>query len=354
MRRPDGIRLPILTLVVLLLIVPGTMAGEKSDEKGGDDLADRVEKLEKKLEKSLSEIDQLTKKVDDLLWFERVGDVAEIDKVYFPTVPNPRDEETYGIENDRHPFKMYSYVFVPRALDRSGKHPLLLLPHGGVHSDFNTYYTHVVRELMDRGYVVVAPEYRGSTGYGRSYYEAIDYGGLEVDDVVAARDWAVETMPFVNSRRVGILGWSHGGLISLLAVFDHPEKFQVAYAGVPVSDLVARMGYQTDSYRDLYSVDYHIGETAHENVEEYRRRSPAWNAHKLQTPLLIHTNTNDRDVHVLEVEHLIKSLQAADKKFEYKIYEDVPGGHSFNRMDFPAAYESRDEIYAFLAKYLKK
>jgi dipeptidyl aminopeptidase/acylaminoacyl peptidase len=70
--------------------------------------------------------------------------------------------------------------------------------------------------------------------------------------------------------------------------------------------------------------------------------------------LLIHTNTNDRDVHVLEVEHLIKSLKAENKEFEYKIYEDVPGGHSFNRLDFPPAYESRDEIYAFLAKYLKE
>jgi dipeptidyl aminopeptidase/acylaminoacyl peptidase len=113
------------------------------------------------------------------------------------------------------------------------------------------------------------------------------------------------------------------------------------------------MGYQTQDYRDLYSVDYHIGETAYENVEQYRRRSPAWNAEKLRTPLLIHTNTNDRDVHVLEVEHLIKSLQAAGKEFEYRIYEDVPGGHSFNRMDSSAAYESRAEIYAFLARYLR-
>jgi dipeptidyl aminopeptidase/acylaminoacyl peptidase len=151
---------------------------------------------------------------------------------------------------------------------------------------------------------------------------------------------------------VGILGWSHGGLIALMAVFDHPEKFQVAYAGVPVSDLVARMGYQTQDYRDLYSADYHIGKTAHEDVEEYRRRSPAWNAQKLRTPLLIHTNTNDRDVHVLEVEHLIKTLEAEDKDFEYKIYQDVPGGHSFNRLDTPAARESREEIYAFLARYL--
>jgi dipeptidyl aminopeptidase/acylaminoacyl peptidase len=317
----------------------------------GDD--DRMDALDKKIKSLAFSLDSVSKKVDDLLWFQRVGDVAEIDKVFIPTVTDPDGKVGYGIDPSLHPFKMWAYTFVPRELDKTRKHPMLMLPHGGVHSDFGTYYTHVVRELMAEGYVVVAPEYRGSTGYGREYYESIDYGGLEVDDTVAARDWALSVMPFADPKRVGILGWSHGGLIALMAVFDHPDKFQVAYAGVPVSDLVARMGYQTQEYRDLYSAKYHIGETAHENVEEYRRRSPAWNAHKLQTPLMIHTNTNDNDVHVLEVEHLIAQLKAAGKQFEYRIYEDVPGGHSFNRMDTPVAHESRREIHAFLAKFLK-
>ncbi len=70
--------------------------------------------------------------------------------------------------------------------------------------------------------------------------------------------------------------------------------------------------------------------------------------------MLIHPTTNDRDVHVLEVEHLIKSLQAAGKDFEHKIYEYAPGGHSFNRLDSTLAHESRREIYAFLARYFKK
>ncbi len=170
---------------------------------------------------------------------------------------------------------------------------------------------------------------------------------------MAARDWAVEALPEVDSGRVGILGWSHGGLIALIAVFDHPDKFQVAYAGVPVSDLVARMGYQTDSYRDLYSADHHIGKTANEDVDEYRRRSPVWNVEKLATPLLIHTTTNDRDVNVIEVEHLIQALKAAGKDFEYKIYDDVAGGHSFNRSDSLLARESRREVWKFLARYLR-
>jgi dienelactone hydrolase len=69
---------------------------------------------------------------------------------------------------------------------------------------------------------------------------------------------------------------------------------------------------------------------------------------------LIHSNTNDEDVNVLEVERLIQALQAAGKTgFEYKIYQDAPGGHSFNRLDNRLAKESRREIYRFLARYLR-
>ncbi len=318
------------------------------------DLARQVEALQRQVESQSLALEQLQKTIDDVLWFDRVGDVAEIDKVYIPTVPVPKETETYGIAAARHPFRMWTYVFVPRGADPGKGRPLLLLPHGGVHADFDTYYTHVVRELMKEGYVVVAPEYRGSTGYGREYRQAIDYGGLEVDDVVTARDWAVTTLGAVDPARVGILGWSHGGLIALMASFDHPDKFQAAYAGVPVSDLVARMGYQTDDYRALFSAPYHIGKTAGEAVDEYRRRSPVTHVEKLKVPLLVHTTTNDRDVNVVEVQSLIAALKAAGKEFEYKVYEDAPGGHSFNRMDSALARESRAEVYGFLARHLKK
>jgi len=341
----------IASLLLAVLPAAGTFARESADPP--PDLEKRIADLEKKLDAAALEREELLKKVDDLLWFQRVGDVADVDKVYLAGPPNPKGEETYGIKNERHPFRFWTYLFIPKKADRAKKLPLILLPHGGVHADFDTYYTHIVREFMERGYVVVAPEYRGSTGYGKDYREAIDYGGLEVDDIVAARDWAVETLPVVDGGRVGIAGWSHGGLIALMAVFDHPEKFRAAYAGVPVSDLLMRMGYSDNDYRKDFSAPYHIGKTANEAVDEYRRRSPAWNAEKLKTPLLIHTNTSDRDVNVAEVEHLVQALKAAGKDFEFKIYKDVPGGHSFNRMDTSTARESRKEIYEFLSKHLK-
>ncbi|HDR89289.1 MAG TPA: S9 family peptidase [Bacteroidetes bacterium] len=314
-------------------------------------LHEEISRLQRAFESLNHRLDVLEKNIDDVLWFERVGDVAVIDKVYMygPPLWKESNPTAMGAGN---PVKFWSYIFFPRDLDPGKKYPLIVFPHGGVHADFTTYYTHIVRELVSQGYVIVAAEYRGSTGYGASHYRKIDYGGLEVEDVYSSRNYMIENYPFIDKNRVGIIGWSHGGLITLFNIFNHPDDYKVAFAGVPVSDLIARMGYMTQGYRDLYSADYHIGQTAHENVAEYRRRSPAWNAEKLQTPLLIHTNTSDDDVNVLEVEHLIKSLKAEGKPFEYKIFQEAPGGHSFDRLDTRMAREIRLNIYAFLARYL--
>jgi len=333
------------TVVFAFLLLAGAVFGQSQQ------IEKKLEELKQSDEYFYHRMDVLEKKIEDLLWYEKTGDVAYIDKVYMYGPPKWK-EQNPDAQGAGNPVKFWSYIFIPKTIDTDKKYPLIVLPHGGVHADFTTYYTHIIRELMAQEYIVVAAEYRGSTGYGKSHYEKIDYGGLEREDVYASRNYMIENYSFVDKNRVGIIGWSHGGLIALHNIFDHPKDYQVAFAGVPVSDIIARMGYKTQSYRDLYSADYHIGQTAYENVEEYRRRSPAWNAHKLETPLLIHTNTNDADVNVLEVEHLIKSLKAEDKEFEYEIYQDVPGGHSFDRMDTKKAKEIRLKIYGFLKEYL--
>lgn len=337
-----------LPITLLLLVYASFLPAQE------ENLQNKVDALQKQVDNMRHSFDRLQKGIDDLLWHDRVGDVAFIDKVYLTGPPQAdRTEKNKTRQGYNNPLRFQSYIFIPKDVDESKKYPLIVLPHGGVHSNFNTYYTHIVRELMAQQYIVVAAEYRGSTGYGRRFYEKIDYGGLEVEDVFATRNYMIENFDIVDSTRIGIMGWSHGGLISLFNIFNHPDAFKVAYAGVPVSDLIARMGYKTQRYRELYSVDYHIGKSAYEDVEEYKKRSPAWHAEKLQTPLLIHTNTNDADVNVLEVEHLIKSLKAEGKKFEYEIYEDIPGGHSFDRIDHKFSQEVRVKIYKFLAGYLK-
>ena len=299
-----------------------------------------------------AELDLVLKRIDDTLWYDKLGDIAEIDKVQYtgPPLAHPAHPKQPGATN---PLILRAYTFLPKNLDRSRKQPLIVFVHQGVHASLDTTIdAHLIRELVQQGYPVVATDYRGSTGYGEAFYEAIDYGGREVDDVFLGRQWMLDRYPFLDPKRVGIVGWSHGGLLTLMNIFQHPHDFAAAYAGVPVSDLVARMGYEPDSYRQLYSAPYHLGESVHDDIAEYRKRSPVTHAAELDTPLLLHTNTNDEDVNFLEVEHLIQAFKAEGKTFDYKVYQDAPGGHYFNRLDTPLALGSRAEIYAFLAKHL--
>lgn len=297
----------------------------------------------------------VSKVADDSLMYHRIGDVACIDKVRL-TGPPSQYQPNPTAQGAGNRLTFSAYTFIPKDVDEGKKYPLMVFPHGGVHSNFGSGSAHVVRELIAQGYIIIAPEYRGSTGYGRMLYERIDYGGLESEDTFESRNYMVENCELVDPEKVGVMGWSHGGMHTLFNVYNHPEAYKAAHASVPVSDVVARMGYKNQRYRNLFEAEYHIGKSAFANVNEYRRRSPAWNAKKLEVPLLIHTTRNDQDVNVLEVEHLIKSLIAAGnepgKDFWYKVYPPTPGAHGFSRLDTKFSKGVRGEIYDFLAKYL--
>jgi dipeptidyl aminopeptidase/acylaminoacyl peptidase len=341
-------------VIVCCLVVVGliTAPSARPQQRDAAASAEAPRQRQGNVEESLRFAEEsLTRHTDEATLFRRLDDLAEVDKVRY-TGPPPRVEKNPTGQGAGNPVIISAYTFMPRKRSPGAKLPLIVLVHGGVHGHLNASNVHILRELVAQGYAVIAPDYRGSTGYGKRFWQLIDYGGLEIEDVYAGRQWMVENHDEIDPKRVGIMGWSHGGLITLMNLFAHPQDYQVGYAGVPVSDLVARMGYKDQGYRDLFSAPYHIGKTADEDVKEYRRRSPAWNADKLETPLLIHTTTNDEDVNVLEVEHLIKALKAADKKFDYKVYKDAPGGHEFNRIDTKLAKESRAEVYRFLAKHL--
>lgn len=329
-------RLPFLFLILVAAL---SAAAQQTD-----DLLEAVEAARTRNDRIAEDTQRA---IDDVLWYHRLGDVADIEKYEIAT-SKPRREKNPTDINAGNPLIIPVYVFSPRNL--RGKAPMLVFAHGGVHGRLTSNYAHIFREGLERGFVIVSPEYRGSIGHGSDLRSQIDYGGTEIDDTHDARNWAVENLPFVDAGRVGIFGWSHGGFHTLMNIFQWPNDYRVAYAGVPVSDLVARMGYTGQNYRDIF--EGFIGKQPEDNVMEFRRRSPVYHVNKLQTPLLIHTTTNDEDVHVLEVEHLIAALKAAGKKFEYRIYENAPGAHRFNRIDTRLARESRKEMWDFLARHL--
>jgi dipeptidyl aminopeptidase/acylaminoacyl peptidase len=297
--------------------------------------------------------DILIKAMEIQKWYTQLGDIAEVNEIRYTSAPphRPTNPTAPGAKN---PMIIRAMTFVPKNLDKSKKQPLIVFAHQGIHSDFGHDYEYgVVRDLVQQGYSVIGPDYRGSTGYGGGFYNEIDYGGLEVEDVFQARAWMLDNYDFLDDKRVGMMGWSHGGMITLMNILLHPGAYAVAYAGVPVTDLVLRLGYHDAAYQAIFSAPQHIGKTVQGDIQEYLKRSPITYVDRLETPLLIHSNTNDEDVNVIEVQRFVAALTAAGKKFEFKIFDNAPGGHEFGRLDTKLARESRRDVYKFLAKYLK-
>src|SRR5919204_1581591 len=104
-----------------------------------------------------------------------------------------------------------AFVFQPLKLRGTKGHPALVWVHENIRGHLYEHYIPYIGEATAKGYVVIAPEYRGSIGYGKAFYDAIDYGGNEVDDVVTAVDVLKSKYPLVDPARIGIIGWSHGG-----------------------------------------------------------------------------------------------------------------------------------------------
>src|SRR5262245_20162678 len=236
MRRKSFFRVCGFAFVLGVLAVPAARTQQRPADPPPDPVKQRLDGIAQSL--SFGE-ESLAKRVDEQMMFHRLEDIAEVDKVRY-TGPPPRVIKNPTGQGAGNPVILTAYTFLPRKRG-DAKLPLIVFVHGGVHSNFNTSNVHILRELIQQGYAVLAPEYRGSSGFGREFWELIDYGGLEVEDVFAAKQWMLENHDNIDPQRVGIIGWSHGGLITLMSLFAHPKDFQVGYAGVPVCDLVARM-----------------------------------------------------------------------------------------------------------------
>jgi dipeptidyl aminopeptidase/acylaminoacyl peptidase len=225
-------------------------------------------------------------------------------------------------------------AFVFRPFDQSSaSHPALVWVHEDIRGHLYEHYIPYIREATARGYVVIAPEYRGSIGYGRAHYDAIDYGGREVDDVVTAVEVLKRKYPEVDPRRVGIIGWSHGGMIALLSVFRHPAMFATAAAIVPVTNLLERLERKgIDHQLALIDPAHRLGGSPEERPDIYKDRSPLFQVDKLRIPLLVHVVRNDQDVNIEEDMPLIEALRAQKPALAVTtVYDHPAGGHTFDR-----------------------
>jgi dipeptidyl aminopeptidase/acylaminoacyl peptidase len=261
-----------------------------------------------------------------------------------------------------------AYVYQPLEKRGPGGHPAMVWVHGGVHGNWGTGLWPFIREAVERGYVIIAPEYRGSTGYGEEHHRAIDYGGYEVDDCISAYDWLVENLPHVDPDRVGMMGWSHGGFITIHSVTREDHPFQAGAAIVPVTNLIFRLSYKGPGYQRSHASQERLEGLPFEQREEFIARSPYYQVDKLETPLLAHVSTNDQDVNFEEASMLIYKLRDLKPLLsETRIYVDPAPwgrsvGHSFSRrvdretrerVDSPSQIDSWNRTWTFFDWHLR-
>ena len=213
-----------------------------------------------------------------------------------------------------------AFVFQPLNTRGERRHPALVWVHEDIRGHLYEHYIPFIREATSKGYVVIAPEYRGGIGYGQAFYDAIDYGGAEVDDVMTAVDVLKTRYRRVDPEAIGIIGWSHGGLITLLGIFRNPAMFKAAVAMVPVTNLFQRLAWKgIDRQRQLMDPQNRFGGSPADKREIYKDRSPVYGVDRLRIPLLVGVATNDEDVNIEESMQLVDALARA---------QAAAGGHA--------------------------
>jgi dipeptidyl aminopeptidase/acylaminoacyl peptidase len=248
-----------------------------------------------------------------------------------------------------------AYVFRPARAEPGKSYPAVVMVHGGFHERLDEHWFFVINAIVERGYVVIFPEYHGSRGYGEPIYKN-NYGVTDTADVLAAADY-IAAKPDVDPARLGILGMSRGGMVALLAIEQAPARFKAAVDVVGLTDFLAYMAYKPDYRRKQIAEENAAfgGKLPQDNLEAYMKVSPLNHVDAIQTPLLVLASRNDTIApYQLHTGRLLDALKARNKVYEAKIYDAAPGGHVYLYGDTPERADSLARILAWLDRYLGK
>lgn len=226
---------------------------------------------------------------------------------------------------------------------QNGPYPTIIDPHGGPWSEDDGRYFFLNQYFIDRGYAILKPNFRGSTGYGDAYTAAgfEQWGGLMQDDVIDGLDWMIE-QKLTDANKVCIHGGSYGGYVALVAAYKTPEKLRCAISFAGVTDLA-------DLRSRLFNFRFGRLSTARlPKGDALVQNSPIENVEKIQVPLLLVHGDVDRSVMIEQSRNLVDKLVEAD--IEHQYIEQPNGDHFLSlqahRLEYLQALEQ------FLAKHM--
>jgi dipeptidyl aminopeptidase/acylaminoacyl peptidase len=240
--------------------------------------------------------------------------------------------------------KVPAFVYKPQRA--TGKVPVLVVIHGGPESqfrpNFNAFIQYMVQEL---NIAVVAPNVRGSTGYGK-YYVELDNGFRRMDavrDIGATLDW-IAAQPGFEARRVAVYGGSYGGFMSYASMIEYSNRLIAGVSIVGISNFVTFLNNTSGYRRDLRRVEY--GDERDPKMREFLQRiSPLTNVARIKRPMLIIQGANDPRVPASEASQMLKAIRANGEEAWYLLAKDE--GHGFQKKS------NRDAQNAAIAAFLK-
>ena len=236
-----------------------------------------------------------------------------------------------------------AFVYMPYNLPRKPESPAIVYIHGGPTAQTVNSFNRFVQFMVNNGYIVIAPNYRGSTGYGNEFQQAnlFDMGGGDLQDVLAAADWIQKT-GYVDPKKLIVMGGSYGGYLSMMAVTRAPEVWA---AGVPIVPFV---NYFTEIENEdpvLREMDLATMGDPVKNKALYEDRSPIFFVDKIKAPLLLLAGGNDPRCPKSEAQQVVDAVKKNGGIAEYKVYENE--GHGFARV------ENQIDAYKRVADFLR-
>jgi dipeptidyl aminopeptidase/acylaminoacyl peptidase len=236
-----------------------------------------------------------------------------------------------------------AFVYVPYNLPRNGQHPAIVYVHGGPTAQTVNSFNRFVQHVANQGYIVIAPNYRGSTGYGKEFQQAnlFDMGGGDLQDVLAAADWIKQT-GYIDPKKLIVMGGSYGGYMSMMAVTKAPDVWA---AGVPIVPFV---NYFTEIENEdpvLREMDLATMGDLVKNKALYEDRSPIFFVDQIKAPLLLLAGGNDPRCPKSETQQVVEAIKKRGGVVDSKVYENE--GHGFSKV------ENQIDAYKRVADFLK-
>lgn len=211
------------------------------------------------------------------------------------------------------------FLFRPAEASPEKPCPAIVYPHGGPTDEYARFWEMLTQWLVAKGYAVLAPNYRGSTGYGLDHQFALHqhWGIVDTEDMLAAADY-LSSLDWVDGRRLGIYGASYGSYLALLALARDPKyRFKCGVAKYGDCDILTSWAQGDRPGRE--DLERQMGHPLN-NLAGYQAGSPVYEAANIKSPLLILHGDQDQRVHPKQSEQLVETLRKEDKVFEYILY----------------------------------